>query len=257
VDESAAAAVPLPEQRGPALLNRSEKVASRIARLIVRDIVDSDREPGDRLEAESQMVERFGVSRASLREALRILETQGLITIKPGPGGGPSVASVSSRDFGRMATLFFQVKNVSVANLVEARLVMEPVMARMAAERHDPELNDQLRAVVAAHDPRLSDREWLDITHDFHAMVCAMSGNPLLGLLAGALKEIYTDRVAGFVFPEENRDHVCEIHAAIADAIIVRNAEAAERMMHHHMERLAQFFAERYPGLMSELVQWR
>ena len=52
------------------------------------------------------------------------------------------MAAVSSRDFGRMATLFFQVMHVTLGDVLEARLVIEPVMARMAAERHDPELND-------------------------------------------------------------------------------------------------------------------
>jgi DNA-binding FadR family transcriptional regulator len=238
-------------------LPRGEKVASRIARLIVRDIVERDREPGDALEGESLMVERFGVSRASLREALRILETQGLITIKPGPGGGPSVGAVDSRDFGRMATLFFQVLRVNLGAVIEARLVIEPVMAELAAERHDPELNDQLQEVIDRHKVDLPDREWLAVTDAFHAMVCGMSGNPLLNLLAAALKDIYTDRVAGFVFPPENRDHVVQVHGQIARAIIKGDGRTARRLMHDHMETLAKFFEERYPGLMNELVDWR
>jgi GntR family transcriptional repressor for pyruvate dehydrogenase complex len=238
-------------------LPRAEKVASRVARLIVEDIVESNRQPGDALEPESRMLERFGISRASLREALRILETQGLITIKPGPRGGPSVGSVSSRDFGRMASLFFQVMHVTLGDVLEARLVIEPVMARMAAERHDPELNDLLRDNVAAHYRALDDRSWLAVTQEFHAMVCGMSGNPLLNLLALSLKDIYTDRVSSYVFPEENRDHVRETHAAIAEAMITRDAAIAERLMHDHMAKLAEFFEARYPGLMSEPVHWQ
>jgi len=239
-------------------LPRGEKVASRVARLIVRDIVDSDRRPGDALEPESLMLERFGISRASLREALRILETQGLITIKPGPGGGPSVGAVDSRDFGRMATLFFQVLRVNLGSVVEARLVIEPVVARLAAARHDPELNAALLENVRRHETATTDDgTWLAVTQDFHAMVCSMSGNPLLNLLALALKDIYTDRVSGFVFPEENREHVRSTHAEIAQAIIDGDAETAERLMHDHMAKLAEFFEARYPGLMSELVDWR
>jgi GntR family transcriptional regulator, transcriptional repressor for pyruvate dehydrogenase complex len=242
---------------GGSTLPRGEKVASRVARLIVEDIVESGRQPGDALEPESLMLERFGISRASPREALRILETQGLITIKPGPRGGPSVGSVSSRDFGRMATLFFQVMHVTVGDVLEARLVLEPVMARMAAERHDPELNEMLRDNVAAHRGASDDRSWLAVTHEFHAMVCGMSGNPLLNILALSLKDIYTDRVAGYVFPEENRDHVWKTHGDIAEAIITRDAATAERLMLDHMAKLAEFFEARYPGLMAELVQWR
>ena len=231
-------------------------MASRVARLIVRDLVDSGRHPGDALEPEALMLERFGISRGSLREALRILETQGLITIKPGPGGGPSVGAVDSSDFGRMATLFFQVMHVNLGHVLEARLVVEPMMARMAAERHGPDRSEELLANVAAHADALDDRSWLEVTHAFHSTVCGMSDNPLLNLLAAALKDIYTDRVSWYVFPQANRDHVRETHAAIARAIIERDAETAERLMRDHMAKLAGFFEERYPGLMSEPVSW-
>jgi GntR family transcriptional regulator, transcriptional repressor for pyruvate dehydrogenase complex len=246
----------LPLSGDGAVVPRAEKVASRVARMIVEDIVESGRKPGDALEPESLMLERFGISRASLREALRILETQGLITIKPGPRGGPSVAPVSSRDFGRMATLFFQVMQVTLGDVIEARLVIEPVMARMAADRHDPELNELLRANVAEHRDALDDRSWLAVTDAFHAMVCGMSGNPLLNLLAAALKDIYTERVSSYVFPEENRDHVRKTHGDIAEAIINRDAATAERLMHDHMAKLADFFESKYPGLMDEPVNW-
>jgi GntR family transcriptional repressor for pyruvate dehydrogenase complex len=242
--------------RHSATLARGEKVASRVARQIVRDIVERDMQPGDPLESESGMLARFGVSRASLREALRILEIQGLITIKPGPGGGPSLAAVDSSDFGRMATLFFQVKRVTLGAVLEARLVIEPVMAGLAATRHDPALNDRLEAVVAQHYNTASDTEWIATTQEFHELVCSMSGNPLLNLLALALKDIYTDRVKGYVFPEENRDHVRTTHGKIAKAIVRGDAKTSERLMRDHMAKLAEFFEARHPGLMDELVDW-
>ena len=113
---------------------RSEKVSAVIAREIVRDIARQQLAPGTTLESESAMLRRYQVARASLREALRILETHGLIRIKPGPGGGPVVSNVTSAAFGRMATLFFQVQGIRFGELVEARLILEQVMARLAAE---------------------------------------------------------------------------------------------------------------------------
>jgi DNA-binding FadR family transcriptional regulator len=83
-----------------------------------------------------------------------------------------------------------------------------------------------------------------------------MSGNPLLNLLALALKDIYTDRVKGYVFPEENRDHVRSTHGKIAKAIVRGDAKTSERLMRDHMAKLAEFFEARYPGLMDELVDW-
>jgi DNA-binding FadR family transcriptional regulator len=59
------------------------------------------------------------------------------------------------------------------------------------------------------------------------------------------------------VFPEEKRDHVVETHAAISDAIIAGDADTAERLMRDHMAKLATFFEERHPGLMTEMVAWQ
>jgi len=72
---------------------RTEKVAESIARQIMQDIRRQKLEPGSMLPAESAMLERFGVGRGSLREALRILEINGLVVLKPGPKGGPVVAA--------------------------------------------------------------------------------------------------------------------------------------------------------------------
>jgi DNA-binding FadR family transcriptional regulator len=95
------------------------------------------------------------------------------------------------------------------------------------------------------------------VTDHFHSLICSMSGNPLLNLLARALKDIYTERVSGLVFPEEKRDHVRSTHEEITAAIERGDAETSERLMRDHMRNYADFFADRYPGLMEELVDWR
>lgn len=238
-------------------VGRGEKVASIVARQIVRTIADEELPAGALMEPEAIMLERFGVSRASLREALRILETQGLISIKPGPGGGPSVAEVNSRDFARMATLFFQVLRVSFREVVEARLIIEPVMAALAAARHDPELEDELMAVVEKGEEAEDEASWLAASDEFHAMVLGMSGNPLLNLVGKALKDIYTDRVAGLTFPTGERKHVRDVHRDIGKAIVKGNARVAEKLMREHMVEYAQNVEKRHPGLMDEIVDWR
>jgi GntR family transcriptional repressor for pyruvate dehydrogenase complex len=171
-------------QRESSNVGRGEKVASIVARQIVRNIVDDGAGAGSPLEAEAAMLERFGVSRASLREALRILETQGLITIKPGPGGGPSISQVDSRDFARMSTLFFQVLRVRFREVVEARLIIEPVMAGLAAARHFPELEGELQEIVRRGNEANNDADWIRASDAFHGAVLGMSGNALLNLIA-------------------------------------------------------------------------
>jgi GntR family transcriptional regulator, transcriptional repressor for pyruvate dehydrogenase complex len=245
----------------PGRARRTEKVSEVVAREIVHDIVRRDLQPGSMLPPESVMLRTYDIGRASLREALRILEVQGLITIKPGPGGGPVVAGVSSRDFGRMATLYFHVSRATFRELFEARLVMEPVMARLAAERIDEELKaefkdvlEQMRSAIATQD---SVAYGLSATA-FHSVVAGVSGNGVLDLFGRALKDIYTDRVlGGVVFPESAREEVASDHEAIARAIMKGEASRAERLMREHMVEFMEYVFERTPGLKDEIIDWR
>ena len=234
---------------------RSEKVAGVVARQIVRHIADEQLPPGTVLESEGAMLRRYAVSRASLREALRILEIQGLVRIKPGPGGGPSVCEVDSADFGRMATMYFQVLGVRFWDLVEARLSIEPFMAALAARRHEPAEVEELRDIIAWGNRTESDSEWLTASHAFHAKVLDMSGNQLLSLVACAFKDIYTDRVSTLNF--KNHGPVREAHERIADAISAGDEQVAYQLMREHMEEYAQKTAEGNPSLMDEVVDWR
>src|SRR5215204_5074996 len=83
---------------------RVDKVSEVVAREILSEITEQDLQPGAKLGPESEMLERYDIGRSSLREALRILEVYGVITIKPGPGGGPVVRRLSSRDFAHLMT---------------------------------------------------------------------------------------------------------------------------------------------------------
>ena len=240
-------------------LRRGEKLYETIAREIVRRIREEKLPPDSLLPSEAQMLKEFGVGRASLREALRILEANGLITIKPGPGGGPVVAEVESRQFGRMASLYFQMGDMTFRELMEARLAVEPMMARLAAERRDPALVAELQAAVteAGSVPLSNDSLYLSTSADFHAVVARMSGNKILDLLGSSLLEIFYDRVSGMLFPVSRRRGVCESHAAIADAIAAGDGARAEELMREHMVEYVEYARRRHPDLLDEVVDWR
>src|SRR5439155_17780232 len=131
----------------------------------------------------------------------------------------------------RMATYFVQVFRVRLREAVDARLIIEPVMAGLAAERRDPELVERQQAVVRAGDEAEGDDEWRAAANEFHTLVVSMSGNRLINLIAQALKDIYTERISGMTFPEEERDTVRRVHAEIADAIASGDADLAETLM--------------------------
>lgn len=234
---------------------RADKVGQKIAREILADITDGRLPPGSQLPTEAHMLERFGVGRGTLREALRILEVNGLIYLKPGPGGGPVVQEATTHSFGRMATLFFNARGFTIRELIEARLIMEPVTARMAAIRQDPGGLEKLETMV--FDPNADDRTYRASSADFHTLVMEMSGNGVISLFAESLMEVFQDRVSGSFFPAgKKRRQVVATHQDIARAILSGDAETAERLMFEHMEDYAEYARRAHPSVDSEVIAW-
>jgi DNA-binding FadR family transcriptional regulator len=233
---------------------RGSKVAEDVARDILGWICEGGLKIGSRLPGEAQMLAKYGVGRGSLREALRILEVHGVITIKAGPGGGPVVTGTTTRDFGRMATIFFQAGGMTFRELIDIRLVLEPMGARLAAERGDPEL---VRELLASETSTRNDMEYLRTSEAFHRQVSRMSGNAILNLISHAMEDIFHDRVAGMLFPPEDRGEVVKAHDEIAAAIAAGDGALSERLMRDHMSQYVRYVRERYPALMDEIIVWR
>jgi DNA-binding FadR family transcriptional regulator len=230
-------------------------VSEAIARDIVRRIGAEELAPGTQLPPEAKMLEEYRVGRGSLREALRILEVHGLISIKPGPRGGPTVDQVHTENFGRMATLYFQMDGVTFADLLDARVVMEPTLAALAAERRDPKLVEELTRY--AESARADDDEYANAAADFHQHLAGMSGNPVMRLFGQSLTDILRDRLTPPLFPKSRRPAVLNAHRAIAAAVADGDAAQAERLMREHMSEYAAYVRRRHPSLMREVVDWR
>jgi DNA-binding FadR family transcriptional regulator len=244
--------------RDEVAIARSDKVSERIAREILADIVDTEMPMGAVLPSESLMLDRYKVGRASLREALRILEVHDLIRVKPGPGGGPVVGSVTDAGFGRTSTFFFQATRATLSDLIEARATIEPLMARIAAERLTPEGAQALRAAVTdGKDAKeLPGPKWGLASACFHTTIGQLTGNRILELHSGSLVHIQNERLRP-IFPVGDRAGVLNVHDRIATAILARDGAEAERLMHRHMKQLSTKLRESFPGLLEEVVQWR
>jgi GntR family transcriptional regulator, transcriptional repressor for pyruvate dehydrogenase complex len=237
---------------------RPEKIAQIVARRIAHDIAARRLPDGSKLPSETSMMTAHRVSRSTIREALRLLEVQGLIDIKSGRGGGPVVRRVGGVGFGRMTTLHLLVEGATFRDLVEARLALEPVVARLAAVHRTQREAVDLRALVDSEraDGSPDDDGYLERTKTFHHVLTMLSGNPVLDLYTSALAAIFQGRVAGAVFPVDARDRVHDAHVAIAEAIITGDPDEAERQMREHMIEFVQFWEQQYPGLLGEVVDW-
>ncbi|MDQ7910843.1 FCD domain-containing protein [Phytohabitans sp. ZYX-F-186] len=244
-----------PEQSAQQRNVRPEKLSESIARDIVREMRGLP--PGSMLPPESSMANTYNVGRGSLREALRILEVHGLIVVRTGPRGGPMVAPrADSVNFARLASLHLHLTEATYRDIIEARLVLEPVMARLAAERQDRAVLEQLQAYVELPEPQ-NDKEYLHSVSEFHSLVAGMSTNPVLDLYSRSLKDIYTDRIESMVFPVSARSKVHADHTRIARVIVEGYTTEAERLMRAHMEEFLKFSADSHPGILDEVVDWR
>ncbi len=245
-------------QPTPRFRRRAAKMSELVARQVLEDIVEQGLHAGAALPTEAQMLQVYGVSRGTLREALRILENNGLVKVRPGRGGGPVVGAADPHAFGRTMTLFLQMGRTRFGELIEARVVMEPLMARLAAERRDPARLRELAESMREHGS-LEERDegsYLAIMQRFHGVVAGVSGNGVLDLFGRALKEIYTERVVAAERRPERWVEVRREHQAVAQAIVDGDGPRAEELMRTHMVALAEHLERDYAGLRDEIVGW-
>jgi GntR family transcriptional regulator, transcriptional repressor for pyruvate dehydrogenase complex len=234
---------------------RAMKLSEVIAGELVRDIIASGLEIGDHLAPEATMLVQYGVGRESLREALRLLESQGLITIKRGPGGGPVVAGVDPLYLARTASLFFHVGGATYDEVIEAWHVLEPAMAAQVA-RHPSRA-----AVAQALTPYLypgGDSAQAQQSKDtgFHTTLAQLSGSRVMVLLLQALGHMLVDHVADALGEIEDWEGVEREHAEIAEAILNGRATKAQRLMEKHIGGVRDNCAERWPDRMLDPVVW-
>lgn len=232
------------------------KLSASVARKIVAFIGAQDLRAGDVLPSERLMIEQMGVSRGTLREALRMLEAHGLISLRPGPSGGPVIERMAGRQLGVASTLHLHIAGVTFREIWEARLMTEPIMARLAAERDSTKAYEQLR--MAIDDARglahAADEQWVASVSDFHTTISSMSGNKALDLWAVSLAEVWKIHSRGVEFPTEGRQKVFVAHDEIADAVRDRDGRRAYELMAQHNQEMMNYIDEQFPGLLDDVV---
>jgi GntR family transcriptional regulator, transcriptional repressor for pyruvate dehydrogenase complex len=236
---------------------RPRKTATLLAQRIVGEISSRSLPPGTMLASEREMLERYGVARGTLREALRFLEMQGVITIKPGPAGGPTVNLVAPRSLASAIALLLQLSNARFATILETRRLLEPELAALSASRASPEDIDRLRASVEAMGASLGDTEtFLAENREFHDLVADASGNELFSLLVRSLEWITDASVLGVEYRPSHRAGILKAHKAILSAIATADGPAAADAMRVHMTEYAQFLGRHYPAVLDKPVLW-
>jgi DNA-binding FadR family transcriptional regulator len=237
---------------------KPQQIADELRALIVAgELVE-----GDSLGHEPELVERFGVSRPSLREALRILEAEGLITVVRGVRGGVVVHEPDERMTARTAALVLQARNVPLADVYEARRVLEPAAARaLAGQRTRRGAVKELRSLVAAEEAAIEDPTEFGVANAvFHERLVALAGNQTLAIVAEMLDEIVTRAVTAVSSGDDSvgsrsvRSRGIRSQLRLLDLIERGEGDAAEDHWRDHMQVVGKVLLGQQASTVVDLL---
>lgn len=237
---------PVRRQASVATRVRVPKSAELVAQALRLRIVRGDLSEGDGLPPENILMQQFGVSRPTLREAFRILESERLITIHRGARGGGRVHEPSDEVAAGYAALVLQHRGTSLRDVYRARSAIEPLCAGMLAARRTTQQLKELRAVLDAQcNGTVAPQDTpTGVDDSFHRMVVDMAGNQTLGLMFGMLQQILVlaatpaPRPASAATDPADRRRAARAqraHQELLDHIERRDAEAAEQVWAKHL----------------------
>lgn len=217
------------------------KASDILADRLREKILGGDIPPGGALPAERELVDESGLSRSSVRDALRLLEVEGLIVTRPGRSGGSIVRIPGRETVARPMELFVKTHEMNLSSLLDCRIALEPFLAGRAAENRTEEelarmqkLHKEFVATTSnVADYKRLNLEWhLAVTHASHneLMIAFMEAisNPIMQ--AASYQQATTAR---------NREEAKKAHGAILDAIAKQDAELARRRMEKHLRAYA------------------
>lgn len=236
---------------------RPQKAAMLIAQRIVRDALRDHLHPGDLLPAERLMLERYEIGRGTLREALRLLEFEGVITLKPGPGGGPVLQDPDPSHLASTFILLMQLKNAPFRAIVEVRSAIEPMISSLAAARMTDESIADLEDSINKMRDNLKDQDiFFESNRRFHDIIAWSSGNALLSYIVDSLLSIMDGTVIGIDYPDARRKAILGAHTEIYKAIAGRDPAAASRRMQEHLEAYVRYAERRHPEALDRVIPW-
>jgi DNA-binding FadR family transcriptional regulator len=224
----------------PQLGTRRRTVVPKAPRVVAdtlkQDILNGKVGAGETLPAPDLLLERFGVSRPTLREAFALLESEGLVRLKPGPGGGAIVQALDSSAILRSLSDLLRFQNTTLAQLLEVRLILEPMGARLAAQRATDTELESLAQSLRRQEQTLDDEEaWIEENLFFHAAVAGAAHNPPLRVFADALGALIFKSGREAKMSTADRRRSLEQHAAVAEALAARDPDRAEHLLRDHL----------------------
>lgn len=226
---------------------RPPKTGELVARRLRRMIVEGELKEGDSLPYEAALVEHFGVSRPTLREAVRVLESEGLVELRRGSRTGARVTFPGAEAVAKPAGLQLQLGGATLADVYVARGAIEPLSARLLADSGDAEAYDALGAALEETRSRLGEVDlFAAASARFHLRLVELCGNQTLALMAGMIHEIILRQTQTAVRAsarnqaapdaEASYERALRAYAKLVKLVRAGDGEAAEVYWRRHLD---------------------
>jgi DNA-binding FadR family transcriptional regulator len=222
---------------------RVPKMAELVAAQLRRQIVRRELAAGAPLPSEAQMMERFEVSRPTLREAIRVLESEALIKVRRGPGGGARVSRPRAEVAARYAGLILQHGGTTLADVMHMRTLVESRAVALVARDHGPEDLARLRAALATEsDPTGSPADRLYHSGQLHRLFIELTRNETLRVMMDMIfhiielacrSHLLPAVAAGELAPAQHES--ARTHTRVVDLVEKRDAVGAEELWREHL----------------------
>ena len=226
---------------------KQSRVFQDIIHQIQEAILQGRLKAGDKLPAERKLKELFNTSRGTLREALRVLEQKGLITIKTGTSGGAIVKNVTTRNVSESLDLLIRSQKISLNDLAQFRRDIEGIVTGLAARHIDKEGIDALEGIIEEMktyvDGGVSNWDkFISADNNFHMMLARIAGNPLYESVLGTVHENITRYYNSFLERDaslisQNYQDMCDI----LEAVKSRDVSKAKSLARSHVKRFNKF----------------
>jgi GntR family transcriptional repressor for pyruvate dehydrogenase complex len=215
---------------------RQGRISDNIVAQIKNAIFSGIYRPGDKLPSESELKRLFNVSRVPLREALRSLEEMGLITIRPGVTGGAFVAEMGVKSVSDSLCNMMRLGKISIGDIWEFRILIEPSMARLAAQECTDWDLKQIEEIVGSREEAVKSRKAPVVSNiDFHKAVARATRNPLVILVMNAIDENLTDHLKRYTFSLKDHQQINKFHRQILEGLKRREADKVGPWMQAHL----------------------
>jgi GntR family transcriptional regulator, transcriptional repressor for pyruvate dehydrogenase complex len=226
----------------------ADQVADQIRTAILRGQL----KPGDRLPNEEELARNFGISRATVREALKRLAAASLVRSVRGPRGGTFVARPDRTNLVRQLeetiNLLVQFDRLTLKEITEGRVVIEAACCRFAAQRREEHELAALAEILRHYDGRpLDDDEFLAVDIAFHEWICWAAHNIALELPLRAIHLVVQPRANALIVNLLDKQRIIEQHRVIAGAIVDQDSDRAEAALRAHVSYLEELYDQVLP----------